>query len=174
MGVCSTSAASDDGRTVFAPSPNGQLKMPRMGNYCLTLVGDSPSSSNVAQGADVAATSSSSEHAVKNIVDADAQSFWASSNDPTAPVDVQFDFGATQQINSIQIDWEHPAQVHKTLGVHVGVVFLCFLSNAWLRPSSCKSPPAANGQVYTQLLATICKRRDIWDRASQAPPCGSA
>ena len=88
MGVCSTAAASDDGRTVFAPSPNGQLKMPRMGNYCLTLVGDSPSGSNVAQGADVAATSSNSEHAVKNIADADAQSFWASSNDPTAPVDV--------------------------------------------------------------------------------------
>ena len=123
MGVCSTAAASDDGRTVFAPSPNGQLKMPRMGNYCLTLVGDSPSGSNVAQGADVAATSSNSEHAVKNIADADAQSFWASSNDPTAPVDVQLDFGATQQINSIQIDWEHPAQVRKTLGVHGGMNF---------------------------------------------------
>lgn len=37
-----------DGRTVFAVSGNGQLKMPRIGNYCLTLVGDSDA--DVAQG----------------------------------------------------------------------------------------------------------------------------
>jgi len=110
MDACSSSAASGDGRSFFAPSPNGQLKMPRLGNYCLTLVGDSLSSADVAQGADAAATSSNSEHAVKNLVDADAQSFWASGNDPAAPVDVQLDFGATQHINSVQIDWEYPAQ----------------------------------------------------------------
>lgn len=90
-------------------------------------MGDSLSSADVAQGADAAATSSNSEHAVKNLVDADAQSFWASSNDPAAPVDVQLDFGATQHINSVQIDWEYPAQVHAALCVHVGVDFsICF------------------------------------------------
>jgi len=110
MDVCSTSAASGDGRTIFAPSPNGQLKMPRLGNYCLNLVGDSPASADVAKGAEIAATSTNAEHAVKNIVDADAQSFWASGNDPKVPVDVQLDFGVAQQINSVQIEWEHPAQ----------------------------------------------------------------
>ena len=111
MDVCSTSATSGDGRTIFAPSPNGQLKMPRLGNYCLTLVGDSPSSADVAKDAEIAATSTNAEHAVKNIVDADAQSFWASGNDPKVPVDVQLDFGVAQHINSVQIEWEHPAQV---------------------------------------------------------------
>jgi len=72
--------------------------------------GDSPSSADVAQGAAIAATSTNAEHTVKNIVDGDAQSFWASGNDPTAPVDVQLDFGAVQQITSVQIEWEHPAQ----------------------------------------------------------------
>ena len=111
MDSCSRTAASGDGRTTFKTTPNGQLKMPRLGNYCVTLVGDSPSSADVARDAETAATSSNSEHAVKNIADSDAQSFWASENDPTAPVDVQLDFGAAQQINSIQIEWEHPAQV---------------------------------------------------------------
>ena len=111
MDACSTSAASGDGRTSFALSPNGQLKMPRMGNYCLTLVGHSPSSADIAQAADIAATSSNSQHVVKNIVDGDASSFWASGDDPAAPIDVQLDFGGTQQIYSMEIDWEHPALV---------------------------------------------------------------
>jgi len=108
MDICSHDAASSDGRTVFAVSGNGQLKMPRIGNYCLTLVGDSDA--DVAQGANIAATSSNAPRVVKNIADGDAQSYWASGNDPTAPIDVELDFGATVQIKSINIIWEHPAQ----------------------------------------------------------------
>ena len=142
MDVCSTSATSGDGRTIFAPSPNGQLKMPRLGNYCLTLVGDSPSSADVAKDAEIAATSTNAEHAVKNIVDADAQSFWASGNDPKVPVDVQLDFGVTQHINSVQIEWEHPAQVLAVWSAQD--LCICFCDTR-LRLSSCKSPVLENG-----------------------------
>jgi hypothetical protein len=48
---------------------------------------------------------------VKNIADGDAQSYWASASDSAAPVDVLLDFGAARQIKSVEIDWEHPAQV---------------------------------------------------------------
>jgi hypothetical protein len=44
-------------------------------------------------------------------VDGDAQSYWASGSDPAARVDVQLDFGAAKQIKTIEIEWEHPAQV---------------------------------------------------------------
>jgi len=43
MEACSTSATSVDGRAVFAVSPNGQLKLPLMGNYCVTFLGDGAS-----------------------------------------------------------------------------------------------------------------------------------
>ena len=85
--------------------------MPRLGNYCLTMVGEGTSGADIAQGADLAATSTNVDHIAKNIVDGDAQSYWASASDPAAPVDVQFNFGAAKRISSIEIDWEHPAQV---------------------------------------------------------------
>ena len=40
MDACSDSVESGDGRSVFAITANGQLKMPRLGNYCVTLLGD--------------------------------------------------------------------------------------------------------------------------------------
>merc|ERR1711904_672756 len=84
--------------------------MPRVGNYCLTVAGDGAADADVAQGADVTATSSNGQHAVEHIADGDAQSYWASGPDPTSRVDVQLDFGATRQIKAVEIDWEHPAQ----------------------------------------------------------------
>ena len=111
MDECSASAESSDGRTTFSITPNGQLKMPRLGNYCVTMLGDSASDVDVARGADVAATSSDAQHVVKSITDGDAKSYWASAIDPTSPVDVQIDFGSAKQIKSVEISWEHPAQV---------------------------------------------------------------
>ena len=123
MEACSASAESGDGRTVFAMTPNGQLKMPRVGNYCLTMAGDGAVDANIAPGAALAATSSSAEHAVKNAADGDAQSYWASGFDPKGPVDVQLDFGAAKRIKSIEIEWEHPAQARV---FHVSL-FLCMV-----------------------------------------------
>lgn len=67
MGACSASAEAGDGRGVFAATPSGQLKLPRMGNYCLTVAGDGAADADVAQGADVTATSSNAQHAVEHI-----------------------------------------------------------------------------------------------------------
>jgi len=110
MGACSSSAEAGDGRGVFAMTPSGQLKMPRLGNYCLTVVGDGAADADVAQGADVAATSSNAQHAVEHIADGDAQSYWSSGPDPASKVDVQLDFGAAKQIKAVEIDWEYPPQ----------------------------------------------------------------
>ena len=86
--------------------------MPRLGNYCVTMAGEGAAGSDIAQGSDLTATSTNGQHNVKNAADGDAQSYWASASDPAAPVDVQLDFGDAKHIKSIEIDWEHPAQVH--------------------------------------------------------------
>ena len=48
-------------------TPSGQLKMPRVGNYCLTVAGDGAADVDIAQGADVTATSANAQHAVEHI-----------------------------------------------------------------------------------------------------------
>ena len=131
MGPCSAPAESGDGRAVFAMMPSGQLKMPRLGNYCLTVAGEGVADADIAQGADVTATSANAQHVVEHIAgesdggwlfrascifsclraDGDAQSYWASGPDPASRVDVQLDFGTSRQIKAVEIDWEHPAQV---------------------------------------------------------------
>lgn len=111
--ACSASAESGDGRTVFSSTPGGQLKMPRLGNYCVTMAGEGAASSDIAQASDITATSSNGQHNVKSIADGDAQSYWASASDPAAPVDVQLDFGEAKNIKSVEIEWEHPAQAYE-------------------------------------------------------------
>ncbi len=174
--ACSTSSESGDGRTIFAISPNGQLKMPRLGNYCLTVAGEGAASADIAQGADLAATSTSAQHSVKNIADADAQSYWASASDPAAPVDVQLDFGAARQIKSVEIDWEHPAQViacSRLAGQGRWPALRQALGVAAPRHMNYKLPVGADGQVCTALLETICKEPSMWAQPCRPPPCGS-
>lgn len=108
--ACNASPEAGDGRSVFSMTPSGQVKMPRMGNFCLTIAGDGAVEVDAAPSADVSATSSSAQHIVKNAVDGDPQSFWASAHDPESAVDMQFDLGATEQIKSVEIEWEYPAQ----------------------------------------------------------------
>ena len=67
MGPCSASA---DGRGVFAMTPNGQLKMPQLGNYCVTVSGEGVADTDVAQRADITATSSNAQHPVEHIAGA--------------------------------------------------------------------------------------------------------
>ena len=70
MGPCSASSESGDGRGVFAMTPNGQLKMPQLGNYCVTVSGKGVADTDIAQGADVTATSSNAQHPVEHIAGA--------------------------------------------------------------------------------------------------------
>ena len=123
MEACSSSAESSDGRSVFSMTPNGQVQLPRMGNFCLSTLGDRAIETDVALGADVSATSSNVQHVVKNAIDGDSHSFWASSSDPTATVDLHIDFGAIQNIRAVEIEWEYPAQAHASL--------ICEVCFAW-------------------------------------------
>jgi len=172
--ACSTSSESGDGRAIFSITPNGQLKMPRLGNYCLTVMGEGAASAHIAQAADLAATSTNAQHIVKNIADGDAQSYWASASDPAAPVDVQLDFGEAKQIKSVEIDWEHPAQV----------ITWSRLAGSWPalrqalgvaapRRMNYKWPMGAGGKVCTALLETIYKEPSMWAQPCPPPPCGS-
>lgn len=104
-----TPAEGGDGRSEFALTSSGQLKMPRLGNYCVTFLGDAVLA-NAAPTADASATSSDSQHTVDQLTDANAATYWASSADPASPVDVQLDFGSVTQIKAVEIDWERPAQ----------------------------------------------------------------
>ena len=49
MEECSANAESTDGRTGFAMTASGQLKMPRLGNFCVTMLGDGASARAVVQ-----------------------------------------------------------------------------------------------------------------------------
>ena len=49
MEACSAEAGASDGRTVFSATPGGQLKMPKLGNFCLTVVGDGTAARMVVQ-----------------------------------------------------------------------------------------------------------------------------
>jgi len=49
MEACSAEAGASDGRTVFSATPAGQLKMPKLGNFCLTVVGDGAAARLVVQ-----------------------------------------------------------------------------------------------------------------------------
>ena len=55
MQACSATPEGSDGRTVFAAQSNGQLKMPKLGNYCLTVLGEAAAKADIASGADLSA-----------------------------------------------------------------------------------------------------------------------
>ena len=55
MQACSATPEGSDGRTVFAAQSNGQLKMPKLGNYCLTMLGETAAKADIASGADLSA-----------------------------------------------------------------------------------------------------------------------
>ena len=122
MEACSAAAEAGDGRSVFLLKSNGQLQMPRLGDFCLSMAGDGAVEANVALGADVAATSSNAQHAAKGAIDGDDHSFWASAVDPASSVDMNIDFGATKIFRTVEIDWEYPAQVFPICSTWVNAV----------------------------------------------------
>jgi hypothetical protein len=102
--------------------------MPRLGNVCLTVVGEGSAAVDIAHAADIVASSTGAQHNIENIVDGDAQSYWSSASDPVSPVDVQFSFGAAQRVTAIEIDWEHPAQV---------IICSCFIGSHFPSKPNC-------------------------------------
>jgi len=104
--ACPTSAGATDGRYVFSPTPTGQVKMPRMGNFCLTLMGDSAVSTDVSSGAVVTATASDAQHSASSVVDGNDLTYWSSGFDPSAEVSMLVDLGAEKNIEQAVIEWE--------------------------------------------------------------------
>jgi hypothetical protein len=75
------------------------------------MSGDGATKLDIGPSADVSATSTSTQHTASSIVDGNSESHWASGFDPTSPVDVVFDFGASKVIEMVSIEWEHPPLV---------------------------------------------------------------
>ena len=100
-------ASTADSKAVFAATSSGQLKMPGLGNFCVTVLGDGMISSDISQGAEATATSSSASHSASNAIDGSAESYWASGLDPATAVSMDLDFGATKIIEKVVIEWEH-------------------------------------------------------------------
>lgn len=147
MQECSSSVESGDGRSVFATTPSGQIKMPRLGNYCLTMSGDGATKLDIAPSADVSATSSSAQHTANSIVDGTSESHWASGFDPTSPVDVVLDFGASKVIETVSIEWEHPPLAFE-MQIADGGVWKSILTTASNNLNSTKYfGPAVSGHV---------------------------
>lgn len=128
MQECSSSVESSDGRSVFSTTASGQLKMPRLGNYCLTISGDGVDKRDIGASADVSATSSSAQHMASSIIDGSADSHWASGFDPSSAVDVLMDFGAAKIVESVSIEWEHPPLVSKVILCVLGSI--CWFDSA--------------------------------------------
>ena len=115
MQECSSSVESSDGRSVFSTTPSGQLKMPRLGNYCVTISGDGVDKTDIGASAAVSATSTSAQHMASSIIDGSADSHWASGFDPISAVEITMDFGAAKIVDSVSIEWEHPPLVSRVL-----------------------------------------------------------
>ena len=101
MEECASMPDASDGRSVFAATPTGQLKMPAMGNFCISVVGDGAMSSDLSKGAEAIATSSSAAHSASSAIDGSTDSYWASSLDPASAVSMDLDFGTTKIIEKI-------------------------------------------------------------------------
>lgn len=147
MQECSSSVESGDGRSVFATTPSGQIKMPRLGNYCLTMSGDGATKLDIGPSADVSATSTSAQHAANSIVDGNSESHWASGFDPASPVDVVLDFGAAKVIETVSIDWEHPPLAFEIQVATGGVWKSIFATTSNNLNSTKYFGPAVSGHV---------------------------
>lgn len=127
MSSCGEGQNAADGRNVFEITPAGQLKLAKMGGYCVTSTGQLIEK-DLAVGASAIASSNQLQHPASNAIDGDAASFWASARDPSekGPVDLIIGLGASSHISVIEVDWELPAknfEVQASTGGAYGVLY---------------------------------------------------
>ena len=97
VGDCDGAAKSDDGRSQWEVQGNGQLKSRRTGSFCLSQMGQSSGTEDVALHAAVAATSVADvvEHGAARAVDGSSRTFWASGfGESDVPVELVVDLGS--------------------------------------------------------------------------------
>ena len=144
-------ASTAESKAVFTATSSGQLKMPGLGNFCVTVLGDGMISSDISKGAEATATSSSAQHSASNAIDGSAESYWASGLDPATAVSVDLDFGTTKIIEKVVIEWEHAPLVRLHLNS-----WACVIASIW---QAFEIQTSASG-VWDTIFATSTNNLD--------------
>jgi hypothetical protein len=101
----------DEGST-WETQANGQLKLARAGDYCLSQEGPAAGVEDAAGRGAVTASSTAdaTAHGANMAVDGSSNTFWASALDPAGPVTVTVDLGSLRKLTAIAIEWEFAAK----------------------------------------------------------------
>ena len=122
---CEEAAKVGDGRNNFELQANGQVKLGRDGQYCLSQHGFTAGRTNVALRAAASASSTADavSHGANMAVDGRASTFWASNLGDNTLVDLTIDFGALVKLQSAEVKWQYPAKAFSILLAEDGVHF---------------------------------------------------
>lgn len=101
-----------DGGAAWEAQGNGQWKLGRAGDYCLSQRGPAAGVEDAAERGAITASSTADAvaHGANMAVDGSSSTFWASAMDPSAPVTVAIDLGGSKQLSAVGIQWEFPAK----------------------------------------------------------------
>jgi len=101
-----------DGGSTWELQGNGQLKLGRSGEYCLSQRGSTAGDEDVALRGATSASSSAdtTAHGANMAVDGSSSTFWASALDPDGPVSITIDLGGARKLSVAQVLWEFPAK----------------------------------------------------------------
>lgn len=101
-----------DGGSTWEMQGNGQLKLGRSGEYCLSQRGFTAGAEDVAVGGAISASSSAdaTAHGANMAVDGSSSTFWASALDPDGPVTMTIDLGSARKLSAAEVLWEFPAK----------------------------------------------------------------
>jgi len=101
-----------DSGSTWETQGNGQLKLGRAGNYCLSQSGLAAGVEDAAARGAITSSSSAdaAAHGANMAVDGSSKTFWASALDPAGPVTVTVDLGGLKHLSDLEIAWEFPAK----------------------------------------------------------------
>eukprot|EP00392_Amoebophrya_sp_AT5.2_P003047 g3052.t1 len=128
---CDAATSSPDGRALWEPMPSSQLKIGKVGDFCLSMgpekggIGESniiKGNSNIdatsengthaakllADGNPRGVLSENGTHAAKLLADGNDSTDWASDWDPGEDEAVTIDLGSVTKLSNLSIDWEYP------------------------------------------------------------------
>merc|ERR1719326_1833125 len=103
---------SCDEGSAWETQANGQMKLARAGDYCLSQEGPAAGVEDAAARGAITASSTADNmaHGANMAVDGSSNTFWASALDPPGPVTVTVDLGGQKRVNAVAINWEFPAE----------------------------------------------------------------
>ena len=131
---CRYAADAGDGRGVLEPTPTGQLKFSKMGNYCASTEGDLLLK-DIAIDSTTHATSNQDGHPPEHALDGfDDATYWASDPQQFANVTIDFtlDIGKYVSMDQIDIEWKMPAKEKSDQAHMCNFVFPCLCQHILL------------------------------------------